>query len=216
MQEEHQSELALSGWYLTGAEGVLQPSDTEAYLWARKAAQAGLAKAEYAMGYFTEVGIVGPASIEEAKRWYWRSACKLYIYTAYPLLLCPFLLSPPFSIFIFGLAHRSTNAGGGTPNSTKFPQGPRTSGGAAQRRAQDAENASISIGHSKIDRGRVYCHVKKKNTPLSKIFLLFFSSPPLHKLYGACGPLVFFFHIKVLTLLLARLGGGGRGGGVGL
>ncbi|KAL9103647.1 MAG: hypothetical protein Q9163_001342 [Psora crenata] len=74
VQEEHQSELALSGWYLTGAEGVLQQSDTEAYLWARKAAQAGLAKAEYAMGYFTEVGIGAPANLEDAKRWYWRSA----------------------------------------------------------------------------------------------------------------------------------------------
>ena len=73
-QEEHQSELALSGWYLTGSEGVLQQSDTEAYLWARKAAMAGLAKAEYAMGYFTEVGIGIPASLEDAKRWYWRAA----------------------------------------------------------------------------------------------------------------------------------------------
>ena len=75
-QGEHQSELALSGWYLTGSEGVLQQSDTEAYLWARKAAQAGLAKAEYAMGYFTEVGIGAPANVEDAKRWYWRAACK--------------------------------------------------------------------------------------------------------------------------------------------
>jgi TPR repeat protein len=73
-QEEHQSELALSGWYLTGSEGVLQQSDTEAYLWARKAAIAGLAKAEYAMGYFTEVGIGSPANLEDAKRWYWRAA----------------------------------------------------------------------------------------------------------------------------------------------
>ena len=56
-QGEHQAELSLSGWYLTGAEGILQQSDTEAYLWARKAASAGLAKAEYAMGYFTEVGM---------------------------------------------------------------------------------------------------------------------------------------------------------------
>ena len=77
LQEEHQSELALSGWYLTGSEGVLQQSDTEAYLWARKAAQAGLAKAEYAMGYFIEVGIGAPSNIEDAKRWYWRAACKL-------------------------------------------------------------------------------------------------------------------------------------------
>ena len=76
VQEEHQSELALSGWYLTGSDGVLQQSDTEAYLWARKAAQAGLAKAEYAMGYFTEVGIGAPANLEDAKRWYWRAACK--------------------------------------------------------------------------------------------------------------------------------------------
>ncbi|KAE9380079.1 hypothetical protein N431DRAFT_324302 [Stipitochalara longipes BDJ] len=75
-QEEHQSELALSGWYLTGSEGVLQQSDTEAYLWARKAAMAGLAKAEYAMGYFTEVGIGSPANLEDAKRWYWRAAAQ--------------------------------------------------------------------------------------------------------------------------------------------
>jgi TPR repeat protein len=74
VQEEHQSELALSGWYLTGSEGVLQQSDTEAYLWARKAAMAGLAKAEYAMGYFTEVGIGAPTDLEGAKRWYWRAA----------------------------------------------------------------------------------------------------------------------------------------------
>lgn len=75
-QEEHQSELALSGWYLTGTEGVLAQNDTEAYLWARKAAIAGLAKAEYAMGYFTEVGIGVPANLEDAKRWYWRAAAQ--------------------------------------------------------------------------------------------------------------------------------------------
>ncbi|RFU75040.1 hypothetical protein TARUN_7205 [Trichoderma arundinaceum] len=78
-QEEHQSELALSGWYLTGSEGVLGQSDTEAYLWARKAAVAGLAKAEYAMGYFTEVGIGVPANMEDAKRWYWRAAGEFWI-----------------------------------------------------------------------------------------------------------------------------------------
>jgi TPR repeat protein len=75
-QGEHQSELALSGWYLTGAEGILQQSDTEAYLWARKAAISGLAKAEYAMGYFSEVGIGVPANLDDAKRWYWKASCK--------------------------------------------------------------------------------------------------------------------------------------------
>ncbi|KAF1852069.1 uncharacterized protein K460DRAFT_325621 [Cucurbitaria berberidis CBS 394.84] len=75
-QEEHQSELALSGWYLTGIQGVLEQSDTEAYLWARKAACAEppLPKALFAMGYFTEVGIGCPRSLDEAKRWYGRAA----------------------------------------------------------------------------------------------------------------------------------------------
>ena len=47
---DSEAELALSGWYLTGSEGVLKQSDTEAYLWGRKAANKGLAKAEYAVG----------------------------------------------------------------------------------------------------------------------------------------------------------------------
>eukprot|EP00834_Sanchytrium_tribonematis_P000302 NODE_6_length_70510_cov_1.054395.p7 type:complete len:639 gc:universal NODE_6_length_70510_cov_1.054395:21643-23559(+) len=68
------SELALSGWYLTGADGILQRSDTEAYLWARKAADKGLAKAEYAVGYYSEMGIGVKKDIEEARRWYVRSA----------------------------------------------------------------------------------------------------------------------------------------------
>ncbi|KAJ5787602.1 hypothetical protein N7457_002592 [Penicillium paradoxum] len=75
-QGEHQSELALSGWYLTGSEGILSQNDTEAYLWARKAATAGLAKAEYAMGYFTEVGIGAAPNLDDAKRWYWRAAAQ--------------------------------------------------------------------------------------------------------------------------------------------
>jgi TPR repeat protein len=75
-QGEHQSELALSGWYLTGAEPLLAQSDQEAYLWARKAALSGLPKAEYAMGYFTETGIGVERSAEEARRWYYRAAGK--------------------------------------------------------------------------------------------------------------------------------------------
>lgn len=54
-QGDAESELGLSGWYLTGSEGVLKQSDTEAYLWARKAADKGLARAEYAVGYYSEV-----------------------------------------------------------------------------------------------------------------------------------------------------------------
>jgi TPR repeat protein len=89
-KEEHQSELALSGWYLTGSQGILEQSDTEAYLWARKAACAEppLAKALFAMGYFTEVGIGCPRSLEEAKRWYGRAACELFSYLIFEWCVC--------------------------------------------------------------------------------------------------------------------------------
>ncbi|GAA5886417.1 hypothetical protein JCM6882_001631 [Rhodosporidiobolus microsporus] len=70
------AELALSGWYLTGSEGVLKQSDSEAYLWARRAANKGLAKAEYAVGYYSEVAIGVKADLEEAKRWYMRAAAQ--------------------------------------------------------------------------------------------------------------------------------------------
>lgn len=69
-----EAELALSGWYLTGSEGVLKQSDSEAYLWARRAANKGLSKAEYAVGYYAEVGIGVHKDIEIAKRWYMRAA----------------------------------------------------------------------------------------------------------------------------------------------
>ncbi|KAJ3476514.1 hypothetical protein NLI96_g11099 [Meripilus lineatus] len=69
-----EAELALSGWYLTGSEGVLKQSDSEAYLWARRAANKGLSKAEYAVGYYAEVGIGVKQDIEFAKRYYMRAA----------------------------------------------------------------------------------------------------------------------------------------------
>ena len=73
-----ESELALSGWYLTGSEGVLKQSDSEAYLWARRAANKGLPKAEYAVGYYCEVGIGVKGDSEEAKRWYMRAAGQFF------------------------------------------------------------------------------------------------------------------------------------------
>ncbi|KAG0211032.1 hypothetical protein BGX28_008602 [Mortierella sp. GBA30] len=75
-QGDSESELGLSGWYLTGSEGVLKQSDTEAYLWARKAADKGLSRAEYAVGYYSEVGIGVKQDLEEARRWYLRSAAQ--------------------------------------------------------------------------------------------------------------------------------------------
>lgn len=75
-KNDGESELALSGWYLTGSEGVLKQSDSEAFLWARRAAAKGIPKAEYAVGYYSEVGIGVKADLEEAKRWYMRAAAQ--------------------------------------------------------------------------------------------------------------------------------------------
>lgn len=85
-----EAELALSGWYLTGSEGVLEQSDTEAYLWAQKAARKGLDKAEYAVGYYTEMGIGAKPDMEIARRWYMRAAganiCFLPLFAAFLIL----------------------------------------------------------------------------------------------------------------------------------
>lgn len=73
-QGDPEAELALSGWYLTGADGILQQSDQEALLWAQRAAEKGLAKAEFAVGYYIETGIGTASNLPEAKRWYLRAA----------------------------------------------------------------------------------------------------------------------------------------------
>ncbi|KAA1477246.1 HCP-like protein [Dentipellis sp. KUC8613] len=66
--------FALTAWYLVGSPGVLPQSDTEAYLWARKAADAGLAKAMYAVGYFLEVGIGTEPNMTEALTYFKKAA----------------------------------------------------------------------------------------------------------------------------------------------
>ncbi|KAH8556975.1 HCP-like protein [Umbelopsis sp. PMI_123] len=65
-----EAELAVSGWYLTGSEGVIEQSDEQAYLWARRAADKGDSMGEFTVGYYTEIGIGINADVEEGKRWY--------------------------------------------------------------------------------------------------------------------------------------------------
>ncbi|OWT39454.1 protoplast regeneration and killer toxin resistance protein [Cryptococcus neoformans Bt1] len=74
-QQDHKDAcFALTAWYLVGSPGVLPQSDTEAYLWAKKAAELGLAKAQYAVGYFTETGIGIEANPQAALTWYKQAA----------------------------------------------------------------------------------------------------------------------------------------------
>ncbi|KAG8879548.1 hypothetical protein FRB98_005662 [Tulasnella sp. 332] len=71
-----EAELCVSGWYLTGSEGILKQSDSEAYLWARRSANKGWPRAEYAVGYYAEVGIGVQQDMDLAKRWYMRAAAQ--------------------------------------------------------------------------------------------------------------------------------------------
>ncbi|KAF8640763.1 hypothetical protein AX17_000413 [Amanita inopinata Kibby_2008] len=73
-QNHREACFALTAWYLVGSPSVLPQSDTEAFLWAQKAADAGLAKAMYAVGYFLEVGIGTPANMADALVYYKRAA----------------------------------------------------------------------------------------------------------------------------------------------
>ncbi|EAU32018.1 hypothetical protein ATEG_07756 [Aspergillus terreus NIH2624] len=66
--------MALCAWYLVGAEPVLEKDENEAYEWAKRAADLGLAKAEYAVGYFTEMGIGCRRDPLEANVWYVKAA----------------------------------------------------------------------------------------------------------------------------------------------
>ncbi|KAK4044550.1 hypothetical protein C8A01DRAFT_42729 [Parachaetomium inaequale] len=66
--------MGLCAWYMVGAEPVLDKDEEEAYEWARKSADLGYVKAQYAVGYFTEMGIGCRRDILEANVWYVKAA----------------------------------------------------------------------------------------------------------------------------------------------
>lgn len=68
------AQMALCAWYMVGAEPVLQKDEDEAYQWAFKAAESGLTKAEYAIGYFSEMGIGCRRDALAANHWYSKAA----------------------------------------------------------------------------------------------------------------------------------------------
>ncbi|KAJ5097781.1 hypothetical protein N7456_008502 [Penicillium angulare] len=66
--------MALCAWYMVGAVPVLEKDENEAYEWALRAANLGLAKAQYAAGYFTEMGLGCRRDPLEANVWYVKAA----------------------------------------------------------------------------------------------------------------------------------------------
>ncbi|KAJ5162432.1 hypothetical protein N7492_007824 [Penicillium capsulatum] len=73
-QGEPEAEMAISKWFLCGHEGVFEKNDELAFTYAQRAAQSGLPTAEFALGYFYEVGICVPSDIKEARSWYAKAA----------------------------------------------------------------------------------------------------------------------------------------------
>ncbi|RMZ79633.1 hypothetical protein DV737_g3328, partial [Chaetothyriales sp. CBS 132003] len=69
-QGEPEAEMAISKWFLCGEEGVFEKNETEAFEYAQRAALDGLDTAQFAMGYFYEVGIHVNPDFSRAKEWY--------------------------------------------------------------------------------------------------------------------------------------------------
>ncbi|KAI1190940.1 HCP-like protein [Nemania serpens] len=66
--------MGLCAWYLVGADPILEKDEEEAYEWARRSADLDFVKAQYAVGYFTEMGIGCRRDILEANVWYVKAA----------------------------------------------------------------------------------------------------------------------------------------------
>lgn len=73
-QGEADAEMAISKWFLCGHEDVFDKNEEMAFVYAQRAAQSGLPTAEFAMGYFYEIGIYVPVNLKEARSWYSKAA----------------------------------------------------------------------------------------------------------------------------------------------
>ncbi|KAK5732725.1 Chitin synthase 4 [Elasticomyces elasticus] len=70
--------MALCAWFMVGAPPVLERDEGEAYAWATQAAELGFPKAQYACGYFTEMGIGCRRDPLQANVWYVAAADQGY------------------------------------------------------------------------------------------------------------------------------------------
>lgn len=73
-QGEPEAEMCISKWFLCGFDGIFEKNEELAFTYAQRAAQSGLATAEFAMGYFYEIGIYVPMNLKESRSWYEKAA----------------------------------------------------------------------------------------------------------------------------------------------
>ena len=73
---EPEADMALSKWFLCGAEGCFDKNESLAWTFAERAAKHHLPTAEFAMGYYLEVGIGVPIDLEAARIWYGKASAQ--------------------------------------------------------------------------------------------------------------------------------------------
>jgi TPR repeat protein len=71
-QGEVEADMALSKWFLCGADGAFEKDEALAYTFVEKAARKGLPSAEFAMDYYAEVGMGSPKDLQASVKWYKR------------------------------------------------------------------------------------------------------------------------------------------------
>lgn len=69
-QGEAEADMAISKWFLCGYDGIFDKNEELAFTYAQRAAQTGMPTAEFAMGYFYEIGMFVQSDITIAKMWY--------------------------------------------------------------------------------------------------------------------------------------------------
>ena len=73
-QGEPEADMAISKWFLCGYEGLFEKNEELAFTYAQRAALSGLPTAEFAMGYFYEIGMYVPVDLKQARSWYEKAA----------------------------------------------------------------------------------------------------------------------------------------------
>ncbi|KAK4687125.1 uncharacterized protein P7C73_g2982, partial [Tremellales sp. Uapishka_1] len=71
---EIEADMALSKWFLCGADGHFGKNEQLARTFAEKSARKGLPNGCFAMGYYYELGIGGRKDTDQARKWYQKAA----------------------------------------------------------------------------------------------------------------------------------------------
>jgi len=73
-QGESEADMAISKWFLCGYESIFEKNEELAFTYAKRAAATKMATAEFAMGYFYEIGMYVPVDLRESEMWYQKAA----------------------------------------------------------------------------------------------------------------------------------------------